>query len=409
MLFLGAALILSLFRCDAMYIQFETQRVPVDRILTNLQQRLARNSNDVQVLYYLARVHAMAYSTNLNFLNVRTNDNLPEFDYPGSDDGVPDGVFLRSDAAADQIARKHLTNAIWYYARAISSVFKGTNETAHRWLIVPIHLGYAWALDQAQRREEAVKAYRRALQLAWKREVDESFSLKEQVGWSWDRLRSGQNPFSKRPRYGLGPGVCYSEEIIKYLLALLDPVKDSKEIGQLKSDQAKLQAMGRAVTPIIVSLEEGIALKELINPAANIQFDLDGSALDRRWTWITPRAAWLVYDHDGSGRITSGLQMFGSVTFWIFWRDGYDALSSLDDNADARLTGSELTGLALWHDRNSNGVSDSGEVRSVTDHGIIAIECRKVAHESGIVFNPQGVLLKDHATRATYDWVADMK
>src|SRR4030095_158753 len=104
-------------------------------------------------------------------------------------------------------AQKHLTNAILYYKRTISLVFKGTNETAHRWLILPMHIGHAWCLDQAQRRDEAIKAYRRALQLAWRQEVDPGFSLKEQIGWSWDRLRSGGSPFSKPPRRSLGPGV----------------------------------------------------------------------------------------------------------------------------------------------------------------------------------------------------------
>jgi hypothetical protein len=51
----------------------------------------------------------------------------------------------------------------------------------------------------------------------------------------------------------------------------------------------------------------------LTNPNARVAFDLDGSGLPRKWGWITPKAAWLVYDPAGEGRITSGLQMFGNV------------------------------------------------------------------------------------------------
>jgi hypothetical protein len=176
-----------------------------------------------------------------------------------------------------------------------------------------------------------------------------------------------RNGMGSRPTKSIS-ALCFSEEIIKYLLTLLDPVKDAKEIAQLKKDQAELAAMGRWITPIIVSLNNS-ALEELINPGASVRFDLDGSGLDRRWSWITPKAAWLVYDHDGSGEVTSGLQMFGSVTFWIFWRDGYDALSSLDDNGDGELRDLELRCLALWRDANSNGISDRHEVRSAADYG----------------------------------------
>jgi hypothetical protein len=42
-----------------------------------------------------------------------------------------------------------------------------------------------------------------------------------------------------------------------------------------------------------------------------------------------------------------GPQMFGNVSYWIFWRDGYAAFSALDDNGDGLLRGSESKGLPL--------------------------------------------------------------
>jgi hypothetical protein len=81
-------------------------------------------------------------------------------------------------------------------------------------------------------------------------------------------------------------------------------------------------------------------------------------------------------DHSRNGKITSALQMFGSVTFWMFWDNGYQALSSLDDNHDGELSSSELNGLALWHDINGNGISEPGEVRSLSSYGIVGLTCR---------------------------------
>ena len=63
----------------------------------------------------------------------------------------------------------------------------------------------------------------------------------------------------------------------------------------------------------------------------------------------------------------------------MFWSHGYDALLSLDDNGDGQLTGPELRGLALRHDRNGNRVSDRGEVKSVHSYGIVSIACRAMS------------------------------
>ena len=94
-----------------------------------------------------------------------------------------------------------------------------------------------------------------------------------------------------------------------------------------------------------------------IRGARDPKRDADGSALPR-WTWISSRAGWLVHDPRRTGEITSALQWFGNVTFWLFWENGYDALAALDDDADGELAGDELRDLAIWHDRNSTGTSE---------------------------------------------------
>jgi hypothetical protein len=97
--------------------------------------------------------------------------------------------------------------------------------------------------------------------------------------------------------------------------------------------------------------------------------------------------------------------MFGNVTFWIFWRDGYEALRVLDDNGDGILTGEELRGLALWRDSNENGVSDPGEVLPIENFGITSLSCTSQEDSSGMLLNPDGVVFKDGTKRASYDWV----
>ena len=134
-------------------------------------------------------------------------------------------------------------------------------------------------------------------------------------------------------------------------------------------------------------------------------FDADGSGLPRQWTWIHPTAGWLVHDPERKGQITSALQWFGNVTFWLFWANGYEALSALDDDDSGALTGEELRDLAIWHDRNTNGISEPGEVRPLSDHGIVGLSCRYVDGD-GITlaaFSPDGVQLTNGRTRTSYD------
>ena len=389
-----------------MFEWHETQNVPIARVFTNLQQRLAKNTNDFEVTYYLARLHAMAYSTNLAMVAIRTNDSLPQFDFPGSDAGVPRSTQAFATPQARELAINHLTNAIYLYQRALLLLRKSTNVAERSWMILPTQLGLAWCLDQAGRTNDALAMYRKTLQVAWKQEVTGDFSLKEWVNDIWRDVRSGRNPIHSHNRGGIGPGVCYACEIIDYMLRLLDPVNDASEIAQLKQDQKTLGSMGRSITPILVPLVSDAPFEELVDECASVAFDLDGSGHKSHWAWITPKAGWLVFDPHRTGRVSSGLQMFGNVTFWIFWSDGYEALSVLDDNGDGVLTGSELCGLAVWNDINCNGISESGEVVPVEILGVEAISCTSQAGPNGMRWNPEGICFSDGRVAPSYDWIA---
>ena len=395
----------ALQRSEAMFAWYETQEVPIGRLFTNLQQRLGQDTNSFELTYYLARLHSMAYSTNLAGAPVRTNDNLPQFYYPGDDPGVPISVSSFPNAQARAAGLGHLTNAIRLYQRAIFLLKGSTNVNGRVWNVLQTQLGLAWCLDQAGRTNDAIVMYRKTLKVAWRQEVTGEFDFKKWAKDVWNDVSSGRNPLHSRDRGYLGPGVCWSEEIIGYLLRLLDPLKDATEIAQLKQDQKKLSTMSRAVTPILLQLAPETEFSELVDERASVAFDLDGGGLKRKWAWLTPKAGWLVFDPHGTGRVDSALQMFGNVTFWVFWPDGYEPLSALDDNGDGVLSGPELKGLAVWNDRNGDGVSDPGEVVPVEVLGIQSISCSSKIGPDGMRWNPQGVTLTNGTFRASYDWI----
>jgi hypothetical protein len=199
-------------------------------------------------------------------------------------------------------------------------------------------------------------------------------------------------------------------ETAGYLIPLLDAEKDREEIATLKKRLAYLNSLSRPIAPIAVPLRDGLSARDIEDRQAAVAFDADGSGLKRSWTWVTRDAGWLVYDPRGRGEVTSGLQLFGNVTFLLFWDNGYRALESLDDNRDGVLTGAELKGLAIWHDRGRSGVCEPGEVKPLADYGIVAVSCRFEEdrnHPRGIAFSPRGVTFRDGRTRPTFDLILD--
>src|SRR5882724_5923505 len=127
---------------------FETKQVPIERVLKNLRLRLEKNTNDFGATYCLARVHSMAYATNLVEVKVQTKDNEPVFNSPWEVD-VPQSVQRFSTVDAQRKAIEHLTNAIVLYERAIFLLRRSTNVNERKWMVLPTQLGWAWCLEQA--------------------------------------------------------------------------------------------------------------------------------------------------------------------------------------------------------------------------------------------------------------------
>ena len=99
-------------------------------------------------------------------------------------------------------------------------------------------------------------------------------------------------------------------------------------------------------------------------------------------------------------------QMFGSVTWWIFFENGYQALDALDDNRNGQLAGDELIGIRVWFDKNSNGISEPGEVVDLNTLGIKSIGTKPTGETEGMPMHESGITLTNGAKIPTYDWIA---
>ena len=101
----------------------------------------------------------------------------------------------------------------------------------------------------------------------------------------------------------------------------------------------------------------------------------------------------LVWDPKRTGTVSSGAQLFGNYfggkspitktalgsepkASDFIWDNGYEALGSLDLNADAILAEEELKDLFLWFDHNTNAQVDSGEMTSLSEQGVTRLFTR---------------------------------
>ncbi|NOT30438.1 MAG: hypothetical protein HOP15_08325 [Planctomycetes bacterium] len=163
------------------------------------------------------------------------------------------------------------------------------------------------------------------------------------------------------------------------------------------------------ITPILLALDGCPTLAGLTRPALHVPFDLDGDGVDELWPWLAPEAGWLVWDPSGKGEILSGRQLFGSASGWLFFEDGYCVLDALDDDRDGALRGAELAGIAVWFDRDIDGISDCGEVVPVEALGIVALATAVTLHVGASPANLCGFELADGRILPTYDWVLESR
>jgi hypothetical protein len=134
--------------------------------------------------------------------------------------------------------------------------------------------------------------------------------------------------------------------------------------------------------------------RDVLKKASLVRFPLDLSNSDRWYAWYgSSQAPLLVYDPSHKAVITSAQQLFGNWTFGGQrsalansstalsdtevapkpWRDGYQALETLDHNGDGQISGAELAPLALWFDENRDGVSQRGEVASLREKDVTSL------------------------------------
>jgi hypothetical protein len=124
-------------------------------------------------------------------------------------------------------------------------------------------------------------------------------------------------------------------------------------------------------SPIILDIKnDGYSLTDAIN---GVPFDLQGGGTIAKWSWTSRGSddAFLALDRNGDGRISSGKELFGSVTEQPLSEEpnGFLALAVFDENGDRWIDKNDqiYRRLVVWEDSNHDGVSQRRELRLLSE------------------------------------------
>ncbi|MFH1531880.1 MAG: hypothetical protein ABIK09_14235 [Pseudomonadota bacterium] len=120
--------------------------------------------------------------------------------------------------------------------------------------------------------------------------------------------------------------------------------------------------------PIVMDLDgDGV---ELLPIQDGVNFDLWAAGHPQAMAWVHPDDGFLIIDRNSNGRVDDGAELFGNVDG--VHEHGFDHLAALDTDGDRVLTATDeaFAELRIWQDRNSNGLSEAGELIRLSEFGI---------------------------------------
>ncbi len=193
-----------------------------------------------------------------------------------------------------------------------------------------------------------------------------------------------------------------SDEDIEEVMSEDDQDTIDEVIKEIHGESDDYDKAGKAQPPrdpLIIDLgETGIELRSLEH---GVNFDLDNNGFAEKTAWIGTEDGFLALDRNGNGSIDNGGELFGDQ---VILKDGsksesgFEALAELDDNGDGIIDNkdSAFANLRVWIDANHNGKSDSNELKTLNETGIISISLEH--SEVSIVDEETGARIAESAS-----------
>jgi len=141
-----------------------------------------------------------------------------------------------------------------------------------------------------------------------------------------------------------------------------------------------------AITPIAIDLN-GDGVQTVARSASSATFDLLGTGKAIASGWLSSSDGFLAIDGNGNGIIDNIGELFGGASKGT----GFARLATFDSNGDGVVDTLDagFGTLRIWQDANGNRATDSGELLSLADAGVVSLT---VAHTDLPFLDAQGNL-----------------
>lgn len=132
-------------------------------------------------------------------------------------------------------------------------------------------------------------------------------------------------------------------------------------------------------SPIVIDLD-GDGVQTIAANDSSVQFDIDGDGNLDNTGWLSPGDAFLAFDANNDGLISSVDELFGGKARG----EAFEALRQFDSNSDGVVDASDqrFAELLLWQDADSDGETDVGELTSLTERGVSRLSLDYAANDS---------------------------
>lgn len=142
--------------------------------------------------------------------------------------------------------------------------------------------------------------------------------------------------------------------------------------------------VGGGGDPLVLDLDgDGIETVG-IDSTTHVIFDTNGDGLKTGTGWVGKDDGLLVLDRNGNGTIDNGGELFGDQTLvtGVKTTDGFSALRAEDTNTDGIFDANDanFTNVRIWQDKNQNGISEAGELHTLSDLSITSINLAAEEH-----------------------------
>jgi hypothetical protein len=138
-------------------------------------------------------------------------------------------------------------------------------------------------------------------------------------------------------------------------------------------------------SPLVLDLNKNgkYDLVDVWDDSKPVRFDINADGKTVRTGWVRPTDGLLALDLNGNCTIDNGLELFGEYTKGAkavaagerSFENGFQALAQYDSNMDGRINKADtiFAKLLVWTDLNQDGISQPGELKSLSAHKIADI------------------------------------